>query len=219
MSSWPLWLKIIAIVFVAAPGFYHYVVAPRLRSRSRRLLDRTRTTAIAALREGELAKIAGVVAAREALVTSPVGEHPCIGFRLSIDQRPSKGAGEIWIPVVVRTACGSFSVTDDTGTVVVEGPFRIDLDPDDSAWANLPPAVFSLLEEAAGPSALKSIGDEQTRFQEALLKPGDRIRVLGRPTLEIDPAGRGSSRDPPRLNHIRGTGEEPVVIADEEDPI
>jgi hypothetical protein len=49
--------------------------------------------------------------------------------------------------------------------------------------------------------------------------PGDRISVLGRATLEIDPAGRGSFRDPPKLNHMRGSDSEPVLIGDANEPL
>jgi len=204
----PLLLKIVLIVVcVAAPAFFQYVVAPRLRNRPRLLLGRRKSTAIAALKDGEQAKITGVVAAREALLTSPVGGHACIGYQTSIDQKPSGGAGEVWLPAVGRTACGSFSVTDVSGTAVVDGPFRLELDVDDGAWSDLPPTVFSLLEEVGGPSALRSVRDGQTRFQEALLKPGDRVSVLGRATMDLDPG----------LKQIRGTAEEPVVIIDEDD--
>jgi len=143
-----VWPKLIMIVVLAvaigAPGFYFYVVMPRLRSPQRRLL------------------------------------------------------------------------TDDSGTAIVEGPFEFELDPDDGAWANLPPEVYAILDEAK--VSLTELGsDRQFRFQEALLKAGDRISVLGRPTLEVDP-GTGSRRTPPRLFHIRAMDDDPVVLADEPDP-
>jgi hypothetical protein len=204
----PVWLKVILVVLAsalaAAPGFYTYIIRPRLRSPSRRRLERSKTVAIATLQSGQLARITGVVAAREPTLTSPVGRQACIGFRTSIDQKPSNSAGDVWLTVARREACGSFSITDDSGTSTVEGPFRFELDTDDSAWANLPATAYAFLEEQSGPAALKSIGDLPLRFTEALLKPGDRVSLLGRSTSEA--------------NDIRGSSEEPVVIVDAEEP-
>ena len=46
-----------------------------------------------------------------------------------------------------------------------------------------------------------------------LLKPGDRVSVLGRATMQVDPAGNASFRDPPMLNHITGSEDVPVIVA------
>jgi len=186
---------------------------------SRRALHREKTTAIAALggitttsiaalHPDAPAKVAGVVAARDHLVRSPISGDACIGFRVIVET--SLGI------LAKREACGAFTLTDDTGTAGIDGPFQIALDPDDGGWAHLPPAVFALLQEEMGRDAWSVIGSErEVRFQEALLKPGDRIAVLGRATLEVDPAGRGSYREAPMLVHFRGTDHQPVVIVDE----
>lgn len=194
----PVWLTISLLVLVTAQMVYAYV-SPRMRSGVRREIERHKPIAIATLRRGERARITGVVAARDALLTSPVGRKACIGFRTSVDSKPSQGAGEIWGPVTRREACGSFTVKDDTGTAIVEGPFRFDVDPDDSAWASFPPTLYTFLEEQGASGA---VGDNPMRFQEALLVPGDRVSVLGHVAA---------------VDRIRGSSDEPVLVVDEED--
>ena len=49
--------------------------------------------------------------------------------------------------------------------------------------------------------------------------PGDRISVLGRAAPEIDPAGRGSFREPTKLIHMRGSDAEPVLIGAIDEPL
>jgi len=189
----------------------------RHRRRARRALAAATRLAIAAVPEGEKVKITGVVENRDPLITSPVGGHPCIGFTLVIE----RGATENRDFLVQRADCRPFLLSDETGTVAVDGPFRMELDVDDGAWANLPPSVYSLLEEELGQkkaSVYFDSGQREIRFKEALLRPGDRVSVLGRSTVEIDPAGRGSYREAPMLAHIRGTEKEPVIIADAEEP-
>jgi hypothetical protein len=170
------------------------------------------TVAIAALREGELGKIEGVAAAREPLLTSPVNGCSCIGYRIIIEQAGQGG----WVSVVRHEAWPSFLVVDDTGTVAVEGPVAMLLAPGDGGSVSLPPPVYGLLEEANVPVSDLIGRDKQFRFQESFLKVGDRVSVLGRASLEIDPAGRGSYREPPRLFVIRGSEKEPVAVADQE---
>lgn len=173
-------------------------------------LEGIKTIPIAALQADAPAKVAGVVAPRADLVTSPISGDSCIGFRVIVETNLGI--------LAKREACGAFTLTDHTGTAGIDGPFRIALDPDDGGWAHLPPAVFSLLQEEMGRDAWAVIGSErEVRFQEALLKPGDRIAVLGRATMEVDPVGRGSYREAPMLVHFRGTDDQPVVIVDEED--
>jgi hypothetical protein len=192
---------------------HRQIEAPRVRGPSRREIERRERTAIAALREGEPAKVQGVVAAREALMTSPISGRTCVGYRITIHQGREASTAEHGVLVVRREAWPSFLVSDDTGSAVADGPFSILLAPYDSAWANLPTSVYALLEEAGVPL------DKEFQFQETLLEPGDHVSVVGRPSLEIDPAGRSSLREPPRLYVLRGSDEEPVAVIDDEEPM
>jgi hypothetical protein len=188
------------------------LVARRRRRAPQRALEGATPIAIAAMPQGERVKITGVVGIRDSLITSPAG-HPCIGFRIII-----KGVGREW-ELVQREDCRSFLLTDDTGTVVVDGPFAFALDVDDGASLQLPPSVYKLFEDTIGEKrALACVRREEgLSFQEAVLRPGDRISVLGRSAMELDPAAQGSYREPPMLNHIRGSEKDPVVIADAEE--
>jgi hypothetical protein len=185
--------------------------APAERGPSRREIERRATTAIGALQEGEPAKIQGVAAAREPLLTSPVSARPCIGYRIVIERISGYGSPR----VISREAWPSFLVTDDTGTAVAEGPFSIRLDPDNGGSETLPPQVYALLEEAGVPADRMFGFHEGYRFKETLLEPGDRVSVAGRPALEIDPAGQGSFRVPPRLFVLHGSDDEPVAVTED----
>jgi hypothetical protein len=223
-----MWWIPMASFVLATAGFLAIRGARVAARRSQRLLGRMKTTAIAALKPDERAKITGVVAARDELLTAPISGQPCIAFQVVIEGREpflvfsgappvtSEGLHE-WVR---REACGAFTLTDDTGTAVIEGPCLLALEPDDAAYTDLPPSVFALLQDEVGPTkASKYARGSAMRFREAVLKPGDRVSVLGRARMELDPAGRGSYREAPMLNHITGTTKEPVTIIDvEEDP-
>ncbi|HLK90669.1 MAG TPA: hypothetical protein VKZ18_12280 [Polyangia bacterium] len=187
--------------------------APALRGPSRRAVAHRESTAIASLRPGELAKITGVVTAREPLVTSPASGRACVGYRLTVHRRRDGHPEENGVLVLWREAWPSFLLADDTGRAVAEGPFSILLDADDGGWTNLPASVYALLEEARVPL------DGELAFRETLLAPGDRVAVVGRPALEIDPAGQGALREPPRLHVFRGSDEEPVAVVDVDEPV
>jgi hypothetical protein len=89
--------------------------------------------------------------------------------------------------VLEPQACGAFSITDDTGAVDVEGPFLFGLDTE----------------------------GEHTAFRQALLKPGDRVTVVGQAFLEPDPRTNAIGvRSPPLALRMIGSTHQPIVIAD-----
>ncbi len=184
------------------------------RKRARRAIEGEQDTLIRELTDGDFARVTGKVAALHPLQPSPVNQRPCIGFRLvvgtAIRSDPSNGFGE----VLTRESCQPFSISDETGLALVDGPFMIALDVDDSSWTDLPPTLFKVLEEARIPSNLTNL-----RFSEAFLLPGDRVTVLGTVNVGIHPAGkRRTFRDPPMMPRIVGTPQSPVVLRDAEDP-
>lgn len=121
-------------------------------------------------------------------------------------------------PGVTREAWSSFLVKDDTGSVAVEGPLDVAVDPIDFAsTGNLPPSVYALL--AADDMRMKDLWrPRRFWFRETLLKVGDRVSVVGRPSsLAIDAAGNRSLREPPQLRVMTGTAEEPVPVIDDDE--
>lgn len=61
--------------------------------------------------------------------------------------------------------------------------------------------------------------ERRFRLREAWLESGDPICVLGNVSTTVDPRGeREGFRDPPRIRVIRGTAQEPTVLADELQP-
>jgi hypothetical protein len=115
--------------------------------------------------------------------------------------------------VLTRESCQPFSISDGSGSAIVEGPFTIGLDFDDSAWSDLPPALFRLLAEA------RVSDTTDLRFSEAFLLPGDRVTVLGDVAVEIH--GRGERiglRDLPVRRRIFGADRTPVILRDADVP-
>jgi len=178
-------------------------VVDRHRRRARlRAVKRSKPFAIAAIPETELARITGTIAPRGELLKSPIGLEPCIGYSAVIETAIFQSAVgyTTWDMVMNSMKCGSFYITDETGTALVEGPVFIVRSPG-AAWETPPESAWPTLD------------GQQVRCQEMLLRPGDRVSVLGRSTMELDPAGRGSYREPPMLPHLRGSDRDPVIVA------
>jgi hypothetical protein len=146
------------------------------RKRARRAFDDVPDMLIRALVDGTRARVTGTVSSLHPLRPSPVDQRPSVRLRLQGVEN-----------MVARESCQAFSISDETGTAIVEGPFMMSLDGDRS----------------------------YVRFREAMLLPGDRVTVLGTVSITIDPAGEPSGfRDPPTLRRIVGTDQEPVVLSD-----
>ena len=137
----------------------------------RRAIAAREITPIAALRAGEVARVRGVVVAREPLLTSPSSGRACIGYRVVIDDT-SHDPSLVWIPLVTREAWSSFLVKDETGSVIVEGPLDVAVDPSDFASnMNIPPSVYALLKE--DDVRMKDLWGPRTFWcRETLLKVG-----------------------------------------------
>jgi hypothetical protein len=140
----------------------------------------------------------------------PVDQRPCIGFRSIIESAIRGDPSNGFRHVLTRESCQPFSIFDGTRTAIVEGPFIIGLDIDDSSWTDLPSALFQLVEDAGVSSSLTDL-----RFSEAFLLPGDRVTVLGAAFVEIHPAGESNGfREAPTMRRIVGTERTPVMLRD-----
>jgi len=205
MEALPFIAVIIAVTILGASKW-----SLRVRARPRRALARAKTTPIGEVKDGDWAKVEGVVGAVGPEMTSPIGGHACIGYRLAV-QRADHDYGH----VLTREACAGFSLTDDTGRVDIEGPFQLALEPKND-WSMVRRQRFGALEEA-GVQTQGASGDRQFAYREALLREGDRVSVLGIAFLEPDPTRAPSGfREPVLIRRMRGSNDTPIVVADAE---
>jgi hypothetical protein len=206
-------LQIVVASFAAGGYALKWWFEPRRRAR--RALAAAREARLADVRNGDRPRVTGVAQALERSLTSPVGRRPCIGFQLIIEEKVP--GDNDWRVALSRSECTPFGLRDGAAEAVIVGPFMLGLDPDDRGdiWANLPPSLFALLEEAEVPLTGMFGRDKAFRFREALLEPGDRITVLGRVFLEPEPHGlRDGLRGPPMRCAFKGVPGEPVVVSD-----
>ncbi len=179
---------------------------------------RARGTPIGALGEGRWARIVGVAEAMGPTVMTPVDAQACLGFRLVIDRRRLGSTETDWGPILERQLCPPFSVRDTTGVAVVAPPMVLDLEIDDGAWAGLPAEIYTLLEDKDVALNDRFFDHHELRFSMAVLKPGDRISVEGRPTLRIAPALRAPGpRAVAEVWHFESPPGRPTLIQDVDD--
>jgi len=156
-------------------------------------------------------RLSGVASAGRELVTAPVSGQRCVAFRLLVEE-PG------WRPVLERSACTPFVLVDGGVSVAVEGPFRVLLhDHYDWKFGN---DVQLRLAQTIAEAAPRTGRDEDAIYQqnyryfEALLRPGERVTVEGFASVEVTPAGtRSDLRAPPMRYALTGTPEHPVVVS------
>jgi hypothetical protein len=186
------------------------------RRRARRALSGVMDTPIGVVEDGARVRITGVVAVQRDSVMAPASRRPCVGYRLVVSVRGSAPGSELET-ILVRETCVPFWVQDESGRALVEGPFVLGLDPDERAYADIPPSVYAMLEEAQIPLAGLFGVDRDFQFTEARLMAGDRVDILGWASVDVDPAGGPAGRRKlPTLCRIVGTSTDPVILADVE---
>jgi hypothetical protein len=206
-ATFPAFALVVAVVIMG------YALWLQPRRRARRVLGRLANTPIAEIKNGEWAKITGVVSVRAPLLTSPIAERECIGFRLDVERVDGTHS-----TVFERQACGAFTIADDTGQVHVDGPFLLGLDAQGD-WSTMRPRLLALLD-AAGVPTLQLASYRGFAFREALLQPGDRVSVLGLAFREPDPAAPAAGfRSPPLVLRMRGSVTRPIIVADVGDDV
>jgi hypothetical protein len=205
---------------ISQPG-----VTARRRARRRKLM-RIPETAIAAVKHGDMVRLKGRAVACAPLLTSPLSQRPCIGFRLLVDVT----RGEV---IADRMEFASFVLADDTGEALMHAPFRVDLEPHDTRYllsnqlrSRGVPAALNDLVKQSGTKVTTFGMPDQILYVETLLEPGDEIIAYGRATIEppTDASARAPSDRGPRVRcHLSGTEspsgfDKPVVIADAKEP-
>jgi hypothetical protein len=210
-------LPMFLVVVAATVGYIVWVSRADAGRAVRRKARRTRNVPIATVKHGEIVKVTGVVGALDPLTKSPVGEQPCIGFRIvAVAHNRSERSDSAPVSKVGETRegaqCGRFTILDETGTALAEGPFMVGLDLE-GEWS-IPITDFKSLR-GTGLEGLELSGAWAFSCREGLLKPGDRVSVVGRAVVEPDPtSGSLASRTPRTVVCLRGSAAEPIVLVD-----
>jgi len=196
-KRWSLtFLGIILLVL----GFPWLIYAFEKR-RQRRVIEEMPTTAARSARPG-LVKISGrVKAGSEPLLRSPIGQEECVHFAtevLYLRHRHVSSGGSTWMTEYEESRTVDYLVEDDSGAI------RIGDENPDYDW---PPTLdvrrgwyrheeLRDFCEAQGLSRKvrpTGWGNQQRRFRETLIRPGDGMLVIG--TAKTDPSNRSGSRD------------------------
>jgi hypothetical protein len=168
--------------------------ARRARERARRALARAENTPIADVKDGEWARVTGITRAIGSEITSPASGRPCIGFWRDAD-----------------SACGPFTISDETGLLIVEGPFERTFEIEE-LFSTVPAEHLEFLDQIG---VLPRAGHGLPTVREALLRAGQRVSVLGLAFLEPDPDSPAAGlRAVPLVRRMRGSKQRPILLGD-----
>jgi hypothetical protein len=210
-------LPVLVVAAVVAGAYVLFMSRSDASVAARRLARRTRNVAIAQIKQGERVKVTGVVSALDPPINSPFDDVSCVGFRAvaiahmrqgGATQAPTSRPGE----TAEKTDCARFVIADETGTARVDGPFTVGIDLQGD-WS-IQITTFDQLRRAGMPD-FSLFGAWAFSYREGLLRPGDRVSVVGRAFIEQDPAaGSLPGRTPPTIICLRGSADEPTVVVD-----
>jgi hypothetical protein len=173
---------------------------------------------LAEIVDGELVRVRGVSLAEGSLV-APLSGRPCIGYCVSVEEREDVSG---WRRIGQLEEFLPFRLATDGLAFHVEGPFLLALRIDTRGDRIVRP---SLAEKRVlwgtgivprGFPMTDLMSERELRLCEARVEQEDVIWVSGRASIGVDPRGaRDTLRDPPMKRVIRGTSDEPTVLADD----
>jgi hypothetical protein len=199
------------VPFLIAGGLLRLLDPKR---RARRLLARAEEKALAAVVEGDQARVFGVARrAREGLTAQFSGRR-CIAFRAIVERY----GDDSWMEVFRVEQSVPFVLAADGVEARVEGQFLLGLEID-YREDGPPREVLDWLAKHGVASTDGAGRAHRLRCLEAALEDGDPIWVLGRAHVSIDPRGESEHlRAPPVMRVFEGTELQPVILADEDVP-
>lgn len=190
---------------------------------ARRALRRARTTPIAEVQDGTIARITGRVRIEGEPLRAPFTARECAAWTVDVDAKALEHHGPLVQKALRDQDSRSFYVEDETGRALVKAvtpkmalvdDFRVEsgrLDPAE--------AVLEAFLNRHGASAKDVTGrDRELTYQEGVLEEGEEATVLGVAHWQAsaDAASRRSGfRDPPRLLVIEAPEEAPLFISDD----
>ncbi len=179
-------VAVVAVLVLSGVGSLAWWFGRSDARRTRRVLKRTRVSSISQLVDGKLACVVGTVEAEGELITALISKRPCVAFDTTIQYFRER---DFTIParVEVTRRMVPFFVHDATGRVRVDAPA--------AALCNRPIA-------------------RNERFEERILEPGVRVRLVGSVALDpvIDPTAEHGFRDGAVTATITGSSRYPLLV-------
>ncbi len=188
--------------------------------RIRRRLRKAMRVPIAAVQEGQVARVVGRVC-RGKTVEAPMTGRRCFYYEAVVEEMRK----HTWKKVIRETGGVPFVVEDDSGRAVVD-PAHADVvlvfDEDtgsgsfDDATRDQEAFLARHKQKSKG-----SFFNRSLRYREAIIEHGEQVAVMGQGVREPDPDAKGEERDyrgelPTRL-HMRGGKKSPLLISDDPD--
>jgi hypothetical protein len=139
-----------------------------------------------------MVRVVGRVALHgEAQLTTLLGGHPCVAFRVHVEKRVPGRKSSHWRTAFDDRQSIDFIVEDPSGRALVMargGRFLIDLDHHHSGTVRArPPALEAYLAGRGHPSA--GLRARATRYREGGLEIGETVAAVGVARWEDDPSG------------------------------
>ncbi len=149
----------------------------------KRLIENIPTSKVRSVAVG-LVEVAGKVAKRKKVLTSPLSKKKCVYYKMHVEKLVRSGKHSHWRTVIKEETGEKFFVKDNTGSLLVD-PAGAHLDiPEDFSFTSrgllgkkYPKKVLDFGES----HKLKMTGflKQTYRFREYYLEPNDKIYVLG----------------------------------------
>ena len=188
--------------------------------------SRAPVVATNALVVGQPAKVEGIARVLEQVVAAPFTQRPALAWRTFLVEKPIVDAptGAVtlpgsmpWVPRIQETFSVAFVVEDESGRVAVDptnARFVMPMfDVGDHPKVNDDNAALRAYLHPRGVQSSMFMGAAGKHdFREALISPGDRVRVWGvvRETTGVTATGYRDSAT--RTLSIAGTPDEPCVV-------
>jgi hypothetical protein len=193
VSGTPWWFSCIVfalVAFVFAVAYMRYRRSTTMDVSVVADMKETPSTQIAAVRDGERVRVAGIAEAPKT-ITAPVSRRECVCWHLVVKEPPTRRNGP-WSTILEEHAHADFAIRDATGVAWIRvtnasialggGAHGVS-----GMLADAPDSLVAFLEDR-GHASLFTYGDTpRLAYNEGIVEVGEPMTVLGLARWEDDP--------------------------------
>ncbi|MEZ4340874.1 MAG: hypothetical protein R3B82_29985 [Sandaracinaceae bacterium] len=177
---------------------------------ARTILAEHSPTPIRDVRDGEVVKIVGRVAARDEVLIAPVSRHRCVAYYVFAEARYATTRNKGWAPAIRERQIVAPIVVDDTGRAFVEVDdveVVVVKDVHRDVGAGADPHVDALMR-AHGRDPHK------VRLREGSIDVGERVAIVGLARWRVDLVAHGY-RGRSEVLELVAPPEHPLILSDD----
>ena len=210
----------VALLILALLGFLAYSYFFSRSAVIKRKLKKAIRMRVNEFRDGDIAKVVGVVEIEGEPLLAPLSGRPCCYYHVTVEQRVQSGKSSSWRTIIDEEFGGDILLRDGDDLARLSGNAYTSLIVKDrdfsSGFLNDATPELEAYLSSDGTESENVIGmNKSLRYKEGILEAGESISAIGQGYWKIEDHPQGRRK----VLELIGLASEPIVVSDDPDTL